>query len=83
MTLTTVGYGDIAPRTPLGQALASLVMVLGCSVIAVPAGIVTASLTQAAQRGGSPRVCVGCESAGHDVDAAHCKYCGARLQGSR
>ncbi len=82
VTLTTVGYGDIAPKTPLGQVLASIVMVLGYSVIAVPAGIVTASLTQVAQHGGSPRVCGRCESAGHDVDALHCKYCGARLRPS-
>jgi len=78
VTMTTVGYGDIAPRTPLGQLLAAALMILGYSIIAVPTGIVSAELMQAA-RPVSRQACPGCGAEGHDVDAAHCKYCGARL----
>ncbi len=76
--MTTVGYGDIAPRTPLGQLLAAALMILGYSIIAVPTGIVSAELMQAA-RPVSRQACPACGAEGHDVDAAHCKYCGARL----
>jgi voltage-gated potassium channel len=78
VTLTTVGYGDIAPRTPLGQLLAALLMILGYGVIAVPTGIVTAELTSAG-RAVSRQACPGCGREGHDVDAVHCKFCGASL----
>jgi voltage-gated potassium channel len=78
VTMTTVGYGDIAPRTPLGQFLASLLMILGYGVIAVPTGIVSVELAQAS-RGVSRQACPACGAEGHDVDAAHCKYCGAAL----
>ena len=81
VTLTTVGYGDIAPRTPLGQTLASLVMILGYGIIAVPTGIVTAELTAGARdRGGvSGQACPNCAAEGHDVDARYCRRCGAAL----
>jgi len=80
VTLTTVGYGDIAPQTPLGQAIASLVMVLGYGIIAVPTGIVTAELT----RGGQPpavstQSCATCALEGHAADARFCRRCGAGL----
>jgi voltage-gated potassium channel len=75
---STVGYGDIAPRTPLGQLLAAVLMILGYSIIAVPTGIVSAELMQVA-RPVSRQACPACGAEGHDVDAAHCKYCGARL----
>lgn len=79
VTLTTVGYGDISPQTPLGQVIASMVMIIGFSIIAVPTGIVTAELTQAAKNRVSTRACPACSLEGHDYDAKHCKYCGAHL----
>jgi voltage-gated potassium channel len=78
VTLTTVGYGDIAPRTPLGQFLASLLMILGYAIIAVPTGIVSVELAQAG-RAVSRQACPACGAEGHDVDAIHCKFCGAHL----
>ena len=80
VTLTTVGYGDISPQTPLGQTIASVVMVMGYGIIAVPTGIVTVEISRAAQRkGASTRSCAECGSEGHDLDAAYCKRCGAAL----
>jgi len=80
VTLTTVGYGDISPQTPLGQTLASLVMILGYGIIAVPTGIVSVELAQATRQGQtSTQSCPACSAEGHDADAAHCKYCGAKL----
>lgn len=78
VTMTTVGYGDIAPRTPLGQFVAALLMILGYGIIAVPTGIVTVELANAA-RPVSRQACPMCGVEGHDVDARHCKYCGAQL----
>ena len=80
VTLTTVGYGDIAPVTPLGQALASVVMIMGYGIIAVPTGIVTAEL--AALPRGVPARARLCKSCGHqevDGDAAFCRRCGSAL----
>lgn len=80
VTLTTVGYGDIAPRTALGQTLASLVMILGYGIIAVPTGIVTSELALGSfQHGVSTQSCPACGLGGHDVDARYCRACGARL----
>ena len=80
VTLTTVGYGDLSPRTPFGQMLASVVMVLGYGIIAVPTGIVTVELAQAArQRRVTTQACPSCRAQGHDLDAVYCKYCGANL----
>jgi voltage-gated potassium channel len=79
VTLTTVGYGDISPKSPIGQAMASLVMIMGYGIIAVPTGIVTAELTQIRQKEVSGQACPACSLQGHDIDAVHCKYCGARL----
>jgi voltage-gated potassium channel len=79
VTLTTVGFGDIAPKTAYGRALASVVMVTGYSIIAVPTGIVTVELTRAG-RGTPPRAdCPTCGRTGHDADARYCNRCGARL----
>ncbi len=78
VTLTTVGYGDLSPKTGLGKFLASLVMIMGYGIIAVPTGIVTAELTRAAKPA-STHVCMECHAEAHDIDAVHCKYCGARL----
>jgi len=79
VTLTTVGYGDISPRTGFGQAIAAFVMILGYSIIAVPTGIVTVELSQAFRRKVSTQACPDCAAEGHDVDAVHCKACGAKL----
>jgi voltage-gated potassium channel len=79
VTLTTVGYGDIAPQTPLGRFLAAAVMILGYGIIAVPTGIVTAELIHATRSPANPRRCPACQIPGHDPDAQHCKHCGARL----
>jgi voltage-gated potassium channel len=80
VTLTTVGFGDITPQTPLGKTLASLVMIMGYGIIAVPTGIVTAELTNAgARKRISTQACPSCSAEGHDADAVHCKYCGAHL----
>ena len=80
VTLTTVGYGDLSPRTPFGQILASIVMIIGYGIIAVPTGIVTVELAEAArQRKLTRQSCPACSAEGHDPDALHCKYCGAHL----
>jgi voltage-gated potassium channel len=78
VTLTTVGYGDLAPKTVAGQTLASLLMILGYGVIAVPTGIVSAELVRVGVSAGGP-ACEMCGKAGHDSDARYCKYCGAEL----
>jgi len=79
VTLTTVGYGDIAPETPIGQAVAAMVMIMGYGIIAVPTGIVTVELAQQAQRKPSQKGCSGCGHRDHDGDALFCKRCGATL----
>ena len=79
VTLTTVGYGDISPKTPVGQTLAAVVMVVGYGIIAVPTGIVTVEIAQAVGKPVSTQACPNCASQGHDADAVHCKYCGAKL----
>lgn len=78
VTLTTVGYGDISPQTPFGQALASLVMIIGYGIIAVPTGIVTAEMTRASRQV-SGQACRRCAAEGHDPDAAFCRICGEKL----
>jgi voltage-gated potassium channel len=79
-TITTVGYGDIVPRTELGRTLAGVVMLIGWGILAVPTGIVTAEMT--AQRLGErgTRRCGECGSTGHDSDAVFCRICGATLR---
>jgi voltage-gated potassium channel len=79
VTMTTVGYGDLAPQTVLGRMLASVVMIVGYGIIAVPTGIVTAELTSLARGGVSTQACPVCGLGGHAPDARHCKYCGAPL----
>lgn len=79
VTLTTVGYGDISPQTSAGQALASLIMILGYSIIVVPTGFVTVELGRAMDRKVSTQACPGCGAEGHDPDAGYCKYCGEKL----
>jgi voltage-gated potassium channel len=88
VTLTTVGYGDIAPQTAPGQALAALVMILGYGIIAVPTGIWTVELAQQARQGSGVepgargRVCGHCGRVEGDPEAAFCRYCGGSLSGS-
>lgn len=79
VTLTTVGYGDISPATPLGQAFAALVMILGYGIIAVPTGIVTAEMTRVTAPKISTRACPECSAEGHDADARFCKFCGGSM----
>lgn len=79
VTLTTVGYGDISPSTPLGQLLAAMVMILGYSIIAIPTGIVTVEYSKAIQKEVTSQACPQCTRQGHDKDAKHCKFCGAKL----
>ena len=80
VTMTTVGYGDLTPHTPLGRLIASFMMLLGWGVLAVPTGIVTAEMTsQRMGRGPNARSCTACGSAGHGLDARYCKDCGAAL----
>jgi voltage-gated potassium channel len=78
VTLTTVGYGDLSPKTALGKTLASIVMILGYAIIAVPTGIVTAELTRHSRQI-STQVCPECHAQDHDADAHFCKLCGAKL----
>ena len=84
VTITTVGYGDIAPQSPLGQFVAGLAMICGYAIIAVPTGIIGAELMQEVQRRAAvptstDKECVNCHSKGHDMDARYCKYCGKRV----
>jgi len=79
VTITTVGYGDITPHTILGQMISTLAMLTGYSIIAIPTGIITAELANEMQREKSVYPCPNCVKAGHDMDATHCKWCGAGL----
>lgn len=80
VTMTTVGYGDIAPATTPGQVLAATVMILGYAIIAVPTGIVTAEIASAASgRDLSTQCCEFCGLEGHAPDARFCRRCGSRL----
>ncbi len=81
VTLTTVGYGDISPKTDLGQAIAAVIMIFGYGIIAVPTGIVSAEFAQVGRRSKpvSTMSCHECGCEGHDVDALFCKQCGEKL----
>ncbi|MEL6674343.1 MAG: ion transporter [Bacteroidota bacterium] len=82
VTITTVGYGDIAPATDLGQFLSAILMVMGYGVIAVPTGIIGAEISQADRKSREKLntiSCQACSREGHDNDAVHCKYCGEVL----
>jgi voltage-gated potassium channel len=79
VTITTVGYGDITPQTVLGQIVASLVMMTGYSIIAVPTGIFTAQMSLEIMRQRQSKACQNCERTGHEDDAAFCRHCGAEL----
>ena len=77
--MTTVGYGDSAPKTTLGMGLVSIVMILGYSILAVPTGIVMVEMVHATAAQKSSQSCQSCCAEGHDADAVYCKFCGSRL----
>ncbi len=82
VTITTVGYGDIAPQTSVGKFLAAVLMLIGYGIIAVPTGLVTVDLynvynTNSAKN--SQKYCPNCSCDRHDLDAKYCKYCGTIL----
>ena len=83
VTITTVGYGDIAPATTLGQTLASIIMLLGYGIIAVPTGIVGGEIARSKMPRHHGEVttqsCPNCSEEGHDYDAKYCKNCGEGL----
>ena len=79
VTITTVGYGDLVPQTALGKAIASMTMLLGYSILAVPTGIITAELNQEMSSHKTLVKCPNCMQTGHDSDALHCKHCGSEL----
>jgi voltage-gated potassium channel len=80
VTLTTVGYGDIAPQTALGQFVASIVMIMGYGIIAVPTGIVTVEMSRSERMGSAHgRVCPNCHTEGHLLEANFCFNCGYSL----
>ncbi|KIE19041.1 ion transporter [Vibrio sinaloensis] len=79
VTITTVGYGDLIPQTALGKAIASVTMLLGYSILAVPTGIITAELNQEMNSHKSLVKCPNCSQSGHEADALYCKYCGSEL----
>jgi len=79
VTMTTVGYGDISPQTELGQMVASVLMILGYGIIAVPTGIVTVEMSRQRHQTVSTQACPACGSEGHEPDARFCKDCGAEL----
>lgn len=79
VTMTTVGYGDIAPKTTLGMGLASIVMMLGYAILAVPTGIMTVEMVHASASKKTTQSCPACLGEGHDTDAVFCKHCGGKL----
>ena len=79
VTMTTVGYGDIAPVTAMGKTVAAAIMMLGYCMIIVPTGIISAELAQAGAKPVTTQSCDNCLAEGHDLDARYCKYCGRKL----
>jgi len=79
VTVTTVGYGDIAPTTVMGQIVAAVAMVLGYSLIIIPTGIFSMALVQAARKKVTTQNCPECLREGHDEDAVYCKFCSTKL----
>lgn len=86
-TMTTVGFGDITPKTDVGRLVASMMMLLGWGTLAVPTGIVTAEMTARRMRAGvageAARRCGACGAGGHLPEAAFCLHCGASLERAR
>ena len=82
ITLTTVGYGDVVPQTVPGQILATILMIVGYGVIAVPAGIVSVQIAEATKTADT-LCCPSCSSEGLGIDASFCRHCGASLHESK
>ena len=80
VTMTTVGYGDYVPQTALGRLLASVVMMLGFGIIAIPTGILTYSGVRQQRQESMASQCPACGRSGHRNDAVHCDRCGALLR---
>lgn len=82
VTMTTVGFGDITPQTVPGQMLASVLMIMGYGVLAVPTGIVSVEIARAGAKEGeiTTRACESCHKQGHDFQALFCKFCGHPLK---
>lgn len=78
VTMTTVGYGDITPVTPVGRFISAVIMLIGYTIIAVPTGIVSATMVSQHKKFAKRR-CPKCNRDGHDSETQFCKYCGARL----
>jgi voltage-gated potassium channel len=80
-TITTVGYGDVVPITPMGKVIANIVMLIGFAIIAVPTGIITTEMSMAIKTKEQGRSqCKSCNKSGHDLDASYCKHCGSKFQ---
>lgn len=79
VTITTVGYGDLVPSTTLGKGIASITMLLGYSILAVPTGIITAELSQEMNTHRNLVKCPNCSRSGHETEALFCKHCGSEL----
>jgi voltage-gated potassium channel len=79
VTMTTVGYGDIAPQTARGKILAAAIMIMGYGIIAVPTGIVSVELAGVSRKKVTTQACPECGGGGHAHDAIHCKFCGAKI----
>lgn len=79
VTITTVGYGDMSPSTPFGQFVASIIMLMGYIIIAVPTGIVATSIMKESKSNGNTITCKNCSKEGHDEDAIYCNKCGYEL----
>ena len=79
VTITTVGYCDISPATPIGQTIAGIAILIGYSVLAVTTGVITAELTNEIRNNRQTIMCPHCERSGHEGDADYCKYCGGGL----
>ena len=79
VTVTTVGYGDISPKTGLGRLIASALMITGYAILAVPTGVFSVELSQAMRRRETARVCLSCAAEGHTHNASYCWNCGQAL----
>ena len=79
VTMTTVGYGDVSPQTAAGKVLAACMMILGYCMIIIPTGIVSAEMAHVSGKRLTTQVCPECMAEGHESDAVHCKFCGAKL----
>jgi len=80
VTATTVGYGDITPHTPVGRMVASMLILIGYSVIAIPTGLITTHMSNEYQTRRNARICQNCRHTGHDKGARFCNACGTELQ---